>query len=42
MENALDGAIVLIIILSMSFLAIVAVFSAFLVLSTIPKRDRDR
>ena len=41
MENAFDGAIILIIVLSMSFLAIVAIFSAFLVISTIPKRDRD-
>ena len=41
MENALDGVIILIIVLSMSLLAIIAIFSAFLVLSTIPKRDRD-
>jgi len=42
MENAFDGAIILIILLSMSFLAFVVAFSVFLVFSSIPKRDRDR
>lgn len=41
MEHAFEGAIILLLVLSMSFLAIVAVLSAFLVLSSIPKRDRD-
>jgi hypothetical protein len=41
MENVFEGAIILLIGLAMSFLAVVAIFSAVLVLSTIPKRDRD-
>lgn len=42
MEHAFEGGVIVLIVLSMSFLAIVALFSAFLILSTIPKRDRDR
>ena len=42
MENAFEGAIILLIVLPMCFLAIVAILSAFLVLSTIPKRNRNR
>lgn len=42
MEHAFHSAIILLIVLPMCFLAIVAIFSAVLVLATIPKRDRDR
>ena len=39
MEKAFEGAIILLIVLPISFMAIVAILSALLVLSTIPKRD---
>lgn len=41
MENAFDGAMILLIVLPMCFLAVVAILSAVLVFSTIPKRGRD-
>lgn len=40
MENVFEGAIIVLIGLGMSFLAVVAILSAVLILSTIPKRDR--
>ncbi|MEM7595743.1 MAG: hypothetical protein AAF383_30295 [Cyanobacteria bacterium P01_A01_bin.83] len=40
MELVLKGAMITLIVLSMMLLIMVAVFSAVLVLSTIPKRDR--
>lgn len=41
MENVFEGAIIVLIGLGISFLAFVVIFSAVLVLATIPKRDRD-
>lgn len=39
MEHAFEGAIIMLVVLPMCFLGVVAIISAMLVLSTIPKRD---